>query len=234
MRKHRYNMEQAPTKVKTVRGIHKNMSQARVKLNPSFWTHDLNVPIAADLAPASIFQNNNHYLVVDIETKTLVDAVGGWKNFKQLEVSVACAYDSKTDQMLTYRENELSELIALCRDRLVVGYNIIGFDLPVLEKYGLEPAKIDSFDIMLDVQNVSGWRFVKLERIVQATLGAGKSAEGTMAVEWWKEGKIDKIIEYCQQDVALTRDLLRHGMEKGFIKISKADGSATEFPVDWS
>lgn len=210
------------------------MAQARVKLNPSFWIHDLAVPIAADVAPASIFQNLRDYLVVDIETKTLVDAVGGWKNFKQLEVSIACAYDSKTDQMLVYHEKDLPDLIALCQERVVVGYNVVGFDLPVLEKYGLELGKIETFDIMLDVQNVSGWKFVKLERVAMATLGVGKSAEGTQAVEWWKEGKVDKIIEYCQQDVAVTRDVFRHGMEKGFIKIAKADGSATEFPVDWT
>jgi len=210
------------------------MTQARVKLNPSFWAHDLSVPIAADLAPASIFQNHRDYLVVDIETKTLVDAVGGWKNFKALEVSIACAYDSAEDKMHVYREDQLKDLIALCQERVVIGYNVVGFDLPVLEKYGLEMSKVETFDIMLDVQNVSGWKFVKLERVAMATLGVGKSAEGTMAVEWWKAGKVDQIIEYCQQDVAVTRDVFRHGQEKGFIKVLKADGSATEFPVDWT
>ena len=211
-----------------------SVTPSRVQLNPSFWTHDIAIPIASDLAPASLFQTHSHYLVVDIETKTLVEAVGGWKNFKQLEVSIACAYDSKHDKMLTFRESDLSELIALCQKRLVVGYNILGLDLPVLEKYGLSVAQVNAFDLMLDVQNVSGWKFVKLERVAHATLGTGKSADGLQAVEWWKEGKIDLIIEYCQQDVAVTRDVFRHGMEKGFIKVDKADGSAVQFPVDWS
>lgn len=136
---------------------------SRVKLSASFWSHDLPIPLGSDLSPASLFQNHKDFLVVDIETKTLVDAVGGWKNFKQLEVSVACAYDSRTDQMLSYRENELGALVELCKDRLVIGYNVIGFDLPVLEKYGLPPvSELDVFDIMLDFQNVSGWKFVKL------------------------------------------------------------------------
>lgn len=210
------------------------MSQARVKLNPSFWTHDLAVPIAGDLAPASIFQKHRDYLVVDVETKTLVDAIGGWKNFKQLEISIACAYDSRTDEMLVFHEHELSKLIELCYERVVIGYNIKGFDLPVMEKYGLDQSRVDLFDIMLDVQNSSGWKFVKLEKVAQATLGTGKSAEGTMAVTWWQEGKVDMIIEYCQQDVAVTRDVFRYGQKNGSIKIQKADGSAVEFPVDWS
>lgn len=207
---------------------------SRVKLNPSFWSHDLSIPVAGDLAPASIFQTYSDYLVVDIETKTLVDAVGGWKNFKQLEISVACAFDSRTGEMLAYRENELSKLIELCYERVVVGYNINGFDLPVMEKYGLDLGRLDVFDLMLEVQNVSGWKFVKLDRVAQATLGVGKSAEGTQAVTWWEEGKVDEIIEYCKQDVAVTRDVFIHGLEKGFIKILKADGSSVEFPVGWS
>lgn len=207
----------------------------RVKLSASFWSHDLSVPLGSDLAPASLFQNHQDYLVVDIETKTLVDAVGGWKNFKQLEVSIACAYDSKTDQFYSYSEDKLGDLVALCKDRLLVGYNLVGFDLPVMEKYGLPPAAdLDVFDLMLDIQAVSGWRFVKLDKIATATLGVGKSAEGTMAVEWWKQGEVQKIIDYCLQDVKVTRDLFLHGLNQGWVKIEKAEGPAAQFNVNWS
>lgn len=207
----------------------------RVKLSASFWSHDLSVPLGSDLAPASLFQNHQDYLVVDIETKTLVDAVGGWKNFKQLEVSIACAYDSKTDQFYSYTEDKLGDLVALCKDRLLVGYNLVGFDLPVMEKYGLPPAaELDVFDLMLDIQAVSGWRFVKLDKIATATLGVGKSAEGTMAVEWWKQGEVRKIIDYCLQDVKVTRDLFLHGLNQGWVKIEKAEGPAAQFNVNWS
>jgi DEAD/DEAH box helicase domain-containing protein len=207
----------------------------RVKLSASFWSHDLSVPLGSDLSPASLFQNYPDFLVVDIETKTLVEAVGGWKNFKQLEVSIACAYDSKTKQLLTYTEDRLGELVELCKDRLVVGYNCIGFDLPILEKYGLPPvSELDVFDIMLDVHNVSGWRFVKLEKIAQATIGAGKSADGLMAVEWWKQGEVQKIIEYCLKDVEVTRDVFLHGLNQGFIEIMKADETKARFTVNWS
>lgn len=211
------------------------MANNRIKLSASFWSHDLSLPLGSDLSPASLFQNNKDFLVVDIETKTLVEAVGGWKNFKQLEVSVACAYDSRTDQFLSYTEDKLGELVALCKERLVIGYNIVGFDLPILEKYGLPPAsELDVFDIMLDVHNVSGWKFVKLEKIAQATLGSGKSADGLMAVEWWKQGEVQKIIEYCLKDVEVTRDVFLHGLNKGFIEIMKADESKARFTVSWA
>ncbi len=211
------------------------MAESRVKLSASFWSHDLSVPLGSDLSPASLFQNHKDFLVVDIETKTLVEAVGGWKNFKQLEVSVACAFDSKTQQFHSYTEDKLGDLVALCKERLLVGYNLVGFDLPILEKYGLPPvSELDVFDIMLDVHNVSGWRFVKLEKIAQATLGTGKSADGLMAVEWWKQGLVDKIIEYCLKDVEVTRDVFLHGLNQGYIEIMKADESKARFNVNWS
>lgn len=208
---------------------------SRIKLNASYWSHDLPVPLGSDLAPASLFQKNKDFLIVDIETKTLVDAVGGWKNFKQLEASVACAYDSRTDKFLTYRESELGALAELCKERLIIGYNVIGFDLPILEKYGVPPiSELDVFDIMIDFHNVSGWKFVKLEKIAQATLGVGKSADGLMAVEWWKTGEIDKIIEYCLQDVKVTRDVFLHGLNKGYLEVIKADDTKVRFDVNWS
>ena len=208
---------------------------SRVKLSASFWSHDLPVPLGSDLSPASLFQKNKDFLIVDIETKTLVDAVGGWKNFKQLEASVACAYDSRTDKFLTYRESELGALAELCKERLIIGYNVIGFDLPILEKYGVPPvSELDVFDIMIDFHNVSGWKFVKLEKIAMATLGVGKSADGLMAVEWWKTGEIDKIIEYCLQDVKVTRDVFLHGLNKGFLEVLKADDTKVKFDVNWS
>ncbi|NUM89482.1 MAG: ribonuclease H-like domain-containing protein [Bdellovibrionales bacterium] len=209
--------------------------QQRVKLNAAFWSHDLSVPLGSDLAPASLFQNHQDYLVVDIETKTLVDAVGGWKNFRQLEVSVACAYDSKTDQFLSFTEGKLGDLVDLCRERLLIGYNLVGFDLPVLEKYGLPPAaELDVFDLMLDIHAVSGWKFVKLDRIATATLGVGKSAEGTQAVEWWKQGEVQKIIDYCLQDVKVTRDIFLHGLNQGWVRIERAEGPPAQFNVSWS
>ena len=196
--------------------------------------HDSAVPLSSDLLPGSLFAKNKDFLVVDVETKTLVDAVGGWKNFKQLEISVACAYDSATGEMHSYLEKDLPKLNALCRERLVIGYNILGFDLPVMEKYGPEIAGLDTFDLMFDIQNVSGWRFLKLEKVATATLGVGKSADGLQAVEWWKEGKVDQIIEYCKKDVEVTRDVFLYGLNKGHVKIEKADGTQAEFKVNWS
>ena len=208
----------------------------RIKLNPSFWRHRSCVPFSEDVVPSSLFLRNRHYLVFDIETKTLVDDVGGWENFRKLEVSVCCAYDSKTDEYLTFMEHELDKFCELARSRLVVGYNIRGFDIPVMEKYGLDPKGLDVFDIMYDVETLTRQRFLKLEYLARGSLGEGKSADGLMAVEWWKKGEIQKIVDYCRQDVKVTKDVFQFGRQNGFIRIQRSDDAdkIQSVPVSWN
>ena len=116
----------------------------------------------------------------------------------------------------------------------MVGYNIRGFDLPVMVPYGLKIHKLDVFDIMYDLEALTRQRYLKLETVAQGTLGTGKSADGLMAVEWWKSGQIQKIIEYCLQDVQVTRDVFNFGRQNGFVRIQRADGSKPEVAVQWN
>ncbi|MCM0607305.1 MAG: ribonuclease H-like domain-containing protein [Xanthomonadaceae bacterium] len=206
----------------------------RIKLNPSYWRHSSNVPMSEDVVPSSLFLKHRHYLVFDIETQKLVDEVGGWDHIDKLGVSVACAYDSKSQEMLTFRENELKNLFRLMEERLVIGYNIRGFDLPVLGAYGLEYKDLDTFDIMYDLHAITRGPFLKLDSVAQGTLNVGKSADGLLAVQWWKSGEIDKIIEYCLQDVKVTKDVFNYGREKGFVKIQYSEGNIKQVPVNWS
>src|SRR3954451_18811296 len=114
------------------------ITTTRIKLAPSYWKHSFSVPFSEDVSPSSLFLRNRHFLVLDLETQRLVQEVGGWDHIDKLGISVACAYDSKSDSFLSFKENELSTLVELCYERLVVGYNVRGFDLPVMVPYGLD------------------------------------------------------------------------------------------------
>lgn len=206
----------------------------RIKVNPSYWNHSYCVPFSEDVVPSSLFLNHRHFLVIDIETQRLVQEVGGWDNVEKLGVSVACAYDSRTNRFLSFLENELKDLFRLCEERLVVGYNIRGFDLPVLAPYGLEAAALDVFDIMYDLETLTRQRFLKLEAVARGTLKTGKIADGLQAVEWWKSGMIDKIIEYCQQDVKITLEIFEFGRKNGFVTIQRSEEKAVQVPVQWN
>ncbi len=209
-------------------------NRTRIKLNSSFWRHSSCVPFSEDVLPSSLFLKNRHFLVFDIETQQLVQEVGGWDHIDKLKISVACAYDSKTDQVHSYLEHQLPELIALCYERLVIGYNIRGFDLPVMAAYGLDVRKLDIFDIMYDLEVAANQKFLKLESVARGTLGLGKSADGLLAVEWWKTGQVQKIIEYCIQDVKVTRDVFQFGRQNGFVKIQRAEDKVVQVPVQWN
>jgi DEAD/DEAH box helicase domain-containing protein len=192
------------------------------------------VPFSEDVIPSSLFLKHRHFLIIDVETQKLVQDVGGWDHIDKLGISVACAYDSKTDQFLSFRENELKQLIELCEERLVIGYNIRGFDLPVMVPYGLDPKRLDVFDIMYDLETLTRQRYLKLEAVARGTLNAGKSADGLMAVEWWKTGQIQKIIDYCIQDVKVTRDIFQFGRQNGYVKIQRSEENITQVTVQWN
>lgn len=206
----------------------------RIRLNPSYWKHLNAVPFSEDVVPSSLFLRNRHYLVVDLETQNLVQDVGGWGHIDQLKISVACAWDSKTNEMLTFTEDKIKDLNDLCEQRLVIGYNIRGFDLIILQAYGLNLEKLDVFDLMYDVQTLTRQKFLKLETLAMGTLNVGKSADGLQAVEWWKSGELDKIIHYCKQDVQVTKDVFEYGRKNGHVKLRRADGSDTEVKVNWN
>ena len=65
------------------------------------------------------------------------------------------------------------------------------------------------------------------------TLNSKKSADGLISLQWYKEGEIDKIVEYCQQDVKVTRDLFEYGQKHGHIKYKTRSGVAKDLKVDW-
>jgi DEAD/DEAH box helicase domain-containing protein len=206
----------------------------RIKLNPSFWRHASCVPFSEDVVPSSLFLKHRHFLIIDVETQKLVQDVGGWDHIDKLGISVACAYDSKSDQWLSFLESDMKKLIELCEERLVIGYNIRGFDLPVMVPYGLNIARLDVFDIMYDLQTLTRQQFLKLEAVARGTLNAGKSADGLMAVEWYKTGQIQKIIDYCMQDVKVTRDVFNFGRTNGFVKIQRSEDKIVQVPVQWN
>jgi DEAD/DEAH box helicase domain-containing protein len=54
-----------------------------------------------------------------------------------------------------------------------------------------------------------------------------------MALKWWQQGRIDRIIAYCKQDVAVTRDLYRYGQDHHFIVFKNKAGHQVRIPVNW-
>ncbi|MEE9420682.1 MAG: hypothetical protein V3W43_14470, partial [Desulfatiglandaceae bacterium] len=84
-----------------------------------------------------------------------------------------------------------------------------------------------------DVYKRLGFR-LSLDHLAQETLSQRKTANGLQAVEWFRQGEIEKLTEYCRNDVATTRDLFQYGLEKGhLIYRKKQAGRRVRLLVDW-
>ncbi|MFC1839519.1 DEAD/DEAH box helicase [Thermodesulfobacteriota bacterium] len=174
-------------------------------------------------------------LIFDLETQKLAQEVGGWNNCHLMRISVAVIYDSLEKNFFDFTEDRVDELLdRFEKADLIVGFNVKNFDYKVLGAYtNIDLWKLPTFDILEDVHRRLGFR-LGLDHLAKETVNHGKSADGLKAVEWFRQGDMESIIKYCRQDVAATRDLFYHGLEKGHLVYrSKKDSQRLRLPVDW-
>ena len=174
-------------------------------------------------------------IIFDLETKRWSTEVeGGFSNIPAFGMSVAVTWDDGNG-FRTWLENDASNLVKeLVLADKVIGFNTVRFDYEVLSAYVPNVHELldgKSFDILLDLEAHLGFR-ISLDNICLATLGKGKSARPEDAIEWFRQGQIDKVVEYCQMDVELTRDIYRYGQEHGFVCYPRF-GQPVELQVDW-
>ncbi len=174
------------------------------------------------------------YVVFDIETVRGADEVGGWRNVHLMRMAVGVLYDGLEDEMVVCREEEVDEFIErLAAADVVVGFNVLRFDYRVLSAYtDMVLSDLPTFDILVDVQKRIGRR-LKLAGLAASTLGRGKSADGLQSLRWVRQGRLDLVERYCIDDVELTRDLLLHGVEKGYVSYEDRRFGEVRVKVDW-
>ncbi len=175
-------------------------------------------------------------IVFDIETQFEFADVGGRENLHLLKVSVVGVYSYKEDKFLIFEEKDLNKFEDLILNtKRVIGFNIKGFDLPVLEPYfkRINIKKLEALDLMEDVVNNLGRR-IYLDNIAKATLNVSKTADGLEAIRFFREGNMKDLCDYCLQDVKITRDIFEHGKQSGKIKyLSYNLMNIEEIPVKW-
>ena len=178
--------------------------------------------------------NEHRILYFDLETQKSADDVGGWGNIHDMKLAVGVVWDSCEQEYFSYLEGAASQLVKkLWTADLVVGFNVKKFDYGVLQPYAdFDLDEITTFDMLIDVNKKLGHR-LSLNHLAENTLNAEKSADGLVSLQWYKEGKIDKIIEYCKQDVEITRDLFLYGESNGYVKYSTRSGVAKDLKVEW-
>lgn len=172
-------------------------------------------------------------IVLDIETKNTFQEVGGYFT-DQLQVSVVVAYYYDTDTYESYLEKDLPILFRKMEQASrIIGFNSKGFDIPVLNNYYPgDLLQLPQLDMLEEVQRSLGHR-LKLDTIASATLGISKSAHGLLAVQWWKEGRVQDVIDYCRQDVKVTKDVYEFGLEKQYLLFDDRAGARQQASVSF-
>lgn len=157
---------------------------------------------------------------ITFDIESISDSVvRGHIDVAEQELTVVAIHDSLTNEYSSYFKEELPKLWPILeRADMLIGFNSDAFDIPLLNRYYPGSlSHIRSLDLLSEVQKVLGRR-IRLQSLAEATLGRGKKGDGLKAGEWWKEGKKDKVAEYCIEDVRLTRELYDYALAHGILK----------------
>ena len=76
-------------------------------------------------------------------------------------------------------------------------------------------------------------RRIKLDTIAGATLGKNKSGHGGLAVRMWKAGEKQKVIDYCTNDVKITKEVYEYALKNKSLKY-KDGKEIKEISIDTS
>jgi len=168
-------------------------------------------------------------VVFDCEIKKEIKTQEDWRDFKTMGVSCLVLYDYETSRFRTFDDRNIQEGLKILSDaEILVGYNIMDFDIPLLsntyseipEGLSLHNQTLDKelnyapfvFDILQEI-----WKKVerhsggcKLDDIAYETLGLKKSGNGAHAPVLFKEQRYAELFDYCIQDVKIEKELFEY------------------------
>jgi hypothetical protein len=150
-----------------------------------------------------------NYVTFDIETYS----PGELKKIdtNEFRVSVIGAYCSWLDRYLVFLEDDVTAFLNILKEcDLVVGYNHLWFDLPVLQKYAnFDLKQLPTFDIMTEMESQIGYK-LKLNDLCKANFDDDiKTDSYETYSKYYKENKWLELIDYCMNDVRLTEGLFQ-------------------------
>jgi DEAD/DEAH box helicase domain-containing protein len=96
----------------------------------------------------------------------------------------------------------------------------------------LDLRQLPTLDMLVDLQERLQHR-LSLDSIATATFGVEKTAEGLQAIQWFKEGKLLEIAEYCCYDVKITRLVHEYGVQYHQLYYNNRFGKKLSVPVKW-
>ena len=170
----------------------------------------------------------------DLETQKSAEEVGGWDKIRDMRMSLGVTYSTVRGGYRVYAEREVNELLKeLQRADLVVGFNHLRFDYEVLHGYTvMDLSQLPTLDMLVVLKEKLGHR-LGLDSIAEATFGLNKTSEGLQALEWFKQGKMAEIAEYCCFDVKITKLVYEYGQQHKQLHYHNRFNKKLTVPVKW-
>ncbi len=169
------------------------------------------------------------HVVVDVEiARTVEETPGGWDSTDKLGVAVACVWEYAGARMRVYGPEDVPALrLRLLNAGRISGYNIWRFDFPVIWGFAKADWTVENSlcaelypkcdDLLRRIWQAKGLNpdvFFKethagvgLDMVASATIGARKIGYGGDAPKWYQAGQVQRVVNYCADDVAIERDL---------------------------
>lgn len=173
-------------------------------------------------------------LYFDLETQKSAEEVGGWHKIRDMRMSVGVTFSTLRNEYRIYSEKQVNELLAdLQRADLVVGFNNLRFDYEVLHYYTVfDLRQLPTLDVLVELQKKLPHR-LSLDAVASATLGVEKTAEGLQAIQWFRQGRMLEIAEYCCYDVKITRLVYEYGAACKQLFYKDRFGKTLSVAVEW-
>lgn len=173
------------------------------------------------------------------QKKEGVEYCGGWDDHANMGISVVCVYDCKTNMVRVFTDSNKDVFWELVDKRdLLIGFNNIGFDNKVLNAcWGKSIPDEKCYDILVEIWaglglgskfNYSTHGGYGLDACCEVNFNISKSGHGALAPIDWQLGKIGDVVDYCLNDVQLTRQLLGRIIRDGYIRNPKQPNSIIE------
>jgi len=127
----------------------------------------------------------------------------------------------------SYGEKHVNDLLNDCnRGRSRGGLHVLRFDYEVLHSYTpFDLSQLPTLDMMVDLANTLQHR-LSLDSDCQTQRRRGENSRRDAGIQWFKEGKLLEIAEYCCYDVKLTKMVHEHGVNTGRCITTTVSGKA--------
>lgn len=166
-------------------------------------------------------------LIYDIEIKKAVpgrdrreegvEYCAGWHDHANMGISVIGVYDYANDRYRVFCDDNKAAFVSLVKEReLCIGFNSIPFDnsvINVTQDWGTMVEE-KCYDLLREMWLAAGLPAAftpeknagyGLDATCEKNFGLKKTGNGAYAPALWQRGRIGDVIDYCLNDVMLTK-----------------------------